>query len=308
MLTTKLEMQGIGKSNWSSPFRQSPSSRDVTRPSRILGTGRRNEAFVTITLCGCGSPRSGYPGAVPPESSLATLCLAILLAAQLALSAQDRLPRREHLPSATSRRLQPAQAITEPYQQEALNALIGEANQIARKLGLDEHLPITLTNLVAFFVLPRQGNLAWKAVGTIGTHNYSYYASKDNKFCYLERTNPEAEVAKWRQQYLWPISRMDTNGAYCLATQWLSAVSIDVTALNRDCNLRVQALTPQGRKEGARFLPLYTVYWVKRVGGHGSTASVQLFAPTQTALHLRVEDPKYILRAPLVLTNLQFLP
>jgi hypothetical protein len=255
---------------------------------------------MTIAFCGCGGPRSRHRGAVPPAFLLATLCLTFLLAAQLAFSGQDSLPRSEGLPSAISRRLKPAQAITEPYQQEALDALIREANQIARKLGLHEDLPIARTNLVAFFVLPRQGNLAWKAVGKIVTRNYSYYASKDNKFCYLERTSPEAEVAKWRQQYLWPISRMDTNAAYHLATQWLAAVSFDVEALNRDCRLRVQALTPQGRKEGARFLPLYMVYWVKGAEGDGSAASVQLFAPTQTLLQLRVEDPDYNLRRPLV--------
>lgn len=219
---------------------------------------------------------------------------------QLAFSGGQSPTGGENPASAISRRLEAARAISEPYQEEALDALIREANDIARDLSLPGEVPITRTNLVEVFILPRQGSQSWKALGKIATRNYVYYASKANKFCYLERTHSEAQVAKWKRDYLWPISRIDTNGAYQMATQWLAAVSIDVQALNRDCKLRIQALTSQGRKQGARFLPIYTVYWVEGAEGHGSAASVQLFAPTQTLLHLRVEDPKYNLRRPLL--------
>jgi len=80
---------------------------------------------------------------------------------------------------------------------------------------------------------------------------------------------------------------------------------MDVTALNRDCSVNVLAFTPQGDK-GRSFVPVYWVYWTKGPAERGSVASVELFAPTKTLLQLRVEDPKYILRAPLVLTNLTF--
>lgn len=230
------------------------------------------------------------------------LCLITLLmdaSGWLALSGEPSPGLGDATKSPVSRRLEPARNITEAYQECALNALVQEANQVARELGLKGELPVTRTNLVEFFVLPRQGAQSWKAIGKIVTRNYAYYASKDNKFCYVERTHPEEEVARWQRHYLRPISCLDTNGAYYLATQWLAAVSIDVAALNRECELRVQAFTPQGQKQGSNFLPLYTVYWSKGGEGHGSTASVRLFAPTRTLLHLRVEDPKYNLRRPL---------
>ena len=61
----------------------------------------------------------------------------------------------------------------------------------------------------------------------------------------------------------------------------------------------------QGVKD--TFVPVYFVYWESaknRTDGYGSVASVRLFAPTKSLMSLRVEDPKYNLRKPLVFTNL----
>jgi hypothetical protein len=197
-----------------------------------------------------------------------------------------------------------AEATAELYRKEALKLLIQEANEVAAELKLQEDLPITETNLVKFLILPLPGAKAWKAVGNVTTTNYVYYVSKDDKFCYLERTHQREDIRRWQFQYWWPIERMDTNAAYQLATQWLSACSMDVGALNRDCNLHIQAYTPQGMQKGGHFLPLYMIYWTKGVEGNGSVASVSLFAPSNLLMQLRVEDPKYILRKPLVVTNL----
>jgi hypothetical protein len=226
---------------------------------------------------------------------------AVASLAPLHLSGQHTLDIGALSSASINKRLDAAKAITEPFQERALEALVLEANCVARSLSLPEELPITRTRLSEFFILPRQGNLAWKAVGKIVTRHYAYYASKENKFCYLERVNPEQDIATWLRTYRWPISRMDTNGARGLATQWLQALSFDVEALNRDCNLRVKVDTLTGQTEGATFTPLYTVYWVKGREGRGSAASVRLFTPTQTLLQLRVEDPKYNLRAALPL-------
>jgi hypothetical protein len=94
------------------------------------------------------------------------------------------------------------------------------------------------------------------------------------------------------------MGQMDTNAPFRLAIEWLSALSIDVEALKRDCSLRVHAFTPEGKK-GEHFVPLYWVYWTRIPEGRGSVASVELFLPTKTLLQLRVEESKYILRKPL---------
>ncbi len=202
-----------------------------------------------------------------------------------------------------NQRLSALGSITEPYQKEALKLVIQEANQVARELRLTENLPITETNLVTSFILPYAGAQAWKTIGKVVTRNYAYYVSRDNKFSYLEGTHQQEDRRRWHSEYWWPVNRMDTNAVYQMATQSLAAVSMDVEGLNRDCRLHIDAYTPQGLGKGAHFMPVYTVYWTKGRKGEGSTASVQLFAPTKTILQLRVEDPRYILRQPITVTN-----
>ncbi len=64
------------------------------------------------------------------------------------------------------------------------------------------------------------------------------------------------------------------------------------------------AFTPEG-DSGEMFVPVYWVDWtLPEQEGHGSTASVELFLPDKTIRQLRVEDAKYILRPPIVFTNL----
>jgi hypothetical protein len=50
-----------------------------------------------------------------------------------------------------------------------------------------------------------------------------------------------------------------------------------------------------------KFVPVYDVGWSR---GEAGVASVRVFTPTKQLLQLRVEDPNYIMRSPLVFTNL----
>jgi len=143
--------------------------------------------------------------------------------------------------------------------------------------------------------------------GNITTTNYTYYCSIGSKFSFLTKNGFDHEYGEVRQQYLWPTNRMDTNAAYQLAEKWLSEVSMDVRALDRDCDVHIDAYTPEG-DGGQQFVPIYWVYWMKRgEEGHGSVASVELIEPTKSIRQLRVERPEYILRKPLVITNLDAL-
>jgi hypothetical protein len=101
------------------------------------------------------------------------------------------------------------------------------------------------------------------------------------------------------------MNRMDTNGAFQLATQFLAAASMDVAALNSNCNVHVDAFTPEG-ENGQNFVPVYYVYWVEKgKEGRGSAASIQFCQPTKAILQMRVN--KYIHRKPLEVSNLDYL-
>ena len=202
--------------------------------------------------------------------------------------------------------LQQLTANTPAYRKQALCLVLGEANRIAQELHLPEKLPIDETNLVASYITPPRLVDRIGAIGNVSTANYTYYCSVGRRFSYVARADLDKEYARLREQWLLPMSQMDTNAAYQLAVQWLSESSMDVQALNRDCSVTVLAFTPQGPK-GRYFVPLYWVYRMKGAQGSGSVASVELFSPTKTLMQLRVEDPKYILRKPLVFTNLASL-
>ena len=195
----------------------------------------------------------------------------------------------------------------EAFRKETLRLVLQEANQVAAALKLPEKLPIVETNLLAWHISPPEISRLTKSVGNVTTSNYIYYVSVDGKFSYLEGRHQDTDRQRWFKEYSWPISQLDTNTAYQLATQWLAAVSMDVSQLNADCNLHIHPTALNGQGAEAHFLPVYWVFWTKGAEGHGSVASVELFAPTKTLMQLRVEDSKYILRKPLLFTNLDLL-
>ena len=198
-------------------------------------------------------------------------------------------------------------AITAAYRKEALRLILAEANSVAEQLHLQEDLPITEASLVSSYVAPPRLAQRLGAIGNLTTTNYAYYISVGNKFSFLTRRALEQEYSQLRKQCLQPMSQMETNAAYQLATQWLSEASMDVNALGKDCNVHILAFTPEGEK-GQHFVPIYWVYWSLRGReGQGSVASVELFEPKKTLRQLRVEESRYILRRPLQFTNLDAL-
>jgi hypothetical protein len=193
------------------------------------------------------------------------------------------------------------------YRAEALRLILGEANEVARELRLGETLPIEQANLVSAYITPPALVQRLGAIGNITTASYTYYCSVGNKLSYIERARSDDDYRSFQAEYLWPVSKMDTNAAYRLATQFLAAASMDVKALSRDCNVHITPLTPEG-PNGQHFVPVFWVYWVKPAEeGRGNTATVELFEPTKQLRQLRVENTEYILRKPLLIPNLEKL-
>jgi hypothetical protein len=199
--------------------------------------------------------------------------------------------------------LQALMFTTPAYRKEALRLIIGEANHIAHELNLQENLPIIQSNIVETYIAPPRLAQASKNIGNITTSNYFYAVFSGGLFA-LTKIHSDEEFNKLKIKYTWPISQIDTNAAYQAATQFLADVAVDVKALNRDCNVHVLAM---GRN-GKFFVPAYRVYWVpKGQKGHGSAAGVELFEPTKILWQFYVKQPKYVLRKPIKVTNLDDL-
>jgi len=194
---------------------------------------------------------------------------------------------------------------TAAYQKEALSLIVEEANRVAQDLKLPEELPIVQTNLLEAYISPPRLAQGSKALGNITTSNYTYYISVGDKFSFLVRTHLDEDESQARSQYRLPISQMDTNAAYLLATQFLKAASMDIDALNTNCDLQVKASLPEG-VNGKSFVPLYWITWSEKNKGRGG-ASVELCLPTKTLLQLHVNKSEYILRQPLLVANLDYL-
>lgn len=234
-----------------------------------------------------------------------------ILVFYLCANAQDGagLPPTNSLVKMTSKqRLQQLMFTTPAYHHEALQLVIAEADHVARELNLPESLPIVASNLVSAYIPPpRMAQRLGGGFGNVTTSNYTYYVSVANKFSFLEMRGMEKAYLQLRNQYLWPINRMNTNAAYHMATQFLAAASMDVKAIVRDCDVHIDAFTPEGTS-GKYFVPVYGVYWISKDPEiRGSVAEVKFIAPTKTLCQLRVSRPEYILRKPLQITNLDFL-
>lgn len=196
---------------------------------------------------------------------------------------------------------------THAYAAAALDLMIQEANQVAGALTLDETLPIRRTNLISKFVIPYGMTKFMTEIGNITTSNYNYVIGMHDKLCFVTWNHEEQALRSWAKSYSWPMSRLDTNAAVELATQWLAAASMDVAGLSRDCNVHVLTVKIAGNGTNAYFIPAYTVVWAKGPRGHGSTASVRVFVPTKSLMYLYVDDPEYNLRKPVLFTNLDAL-
>lgn len=200
----------------------------------------------------------------------------------------------------------PHRFTTTLYRDAAIKLVLNEANQVARELKLPEDMPITESNSEPY-ISPFGFAYAFKMVGTVTTKKYCYYVSKDDKFSGLDGTHQLEDCQSYLAGYTWPASRIDTNAAYQLATQWLAAVHMDVAALNRDCRLSVTVDTAYVQAPPGEFVPIYWIAWIPRNGESPCAADIRLFTPTKALLQMGVEDPKYILRKPLVFTNLAAL-
>lgn len=188
------------------------------------------------------------------------------------------------------------QYTTKAYRDEACRFFLEEANDVAKKLNLSEQLPITRSNLIEIFISPP----ALGSLGSISTSNYAYYCTFGRAFSGLVQRNQARTFNHAIKEFKWPIARINTNNALKVATQLLDAVGMDTTALNRDCSVEVIVFRPE-EIGAAHFVPDYWITWRKP---NKVVAFIEFIEPTRSIRQISVWDYKYILRTPIVFTNL----
>lgn len=208
---------------------------------------------------------------------------------------------------------------TPQYQRAAAQMVLQEANLVAEDMRFDDEvLPITETNTKTLRVSPFGFSYKFNTLGgVVATSNYVYTIGRGNKFSGLVVADYDQTCLRLNK-ILVSLEQMDTNAAYQVATQWLRTAGVDVSGLNRDCKPHA-AVSPHwsglgklGQMPTKDFAPIYYVWWTtpqNDATGFGSAASVELFLPTKRLIQLDVRDPRYVMRKPLVFTNLNsFFP
>jgi len=155
------------------------------------------------------------------------------------------------------------------------------------------------------------------ASGTVTTSNFTFGLgdTKNRVNVHRFKIKNEDSIFELYPELAATPSLIDTNGAYQLATQWLSAVSVDVLALERKQKLNFFQWFFWGNPgdlpkdhwtynapttTNKTMLPIYDVKW-----GEGDTPAVKvtILGSSRELLELQINDGSFSTRPLLVISN-----
>lgn len=180
------------------------------------------------------------------------------------------------------------------YDTTILTLMLQEANDYASRLNLPEKLPITTESLKEHFITRESIADRFGALGSIRTSKFTYGFGKGRHLSYITRLVEEQDKSLYERHKSLAIvdSAVNTNAAVFLATNWLKSAYVNVADLSRSSTITVSPI---------RILNMTTSKYMVIWHRNGRTvAEVVLVEPTKQLDVLRVEDPEYILRPPLV--------
>jgi hypothetical protein len=184
------------------------------------------------------------------------------------------------------------------YKYVMLTLMLAEVNYAVGKLEIPNWQPITFAQVETYNVsAPRM-----RAGGSLDTTN-GVFGFGENKLQFMQWPEPNADLPLRERQMHWSRlpSLVDTNGAYQLATNWLSRLEVDVAALGKKHPVSVlqQFFYPNGDgNQQPILLPRFEVRWGKNPSA--PAVWVSIFGPTKTPLFIRQEDGSFIRRPEVV--------
>jgi hypothetical protein len=194
------------------------------------------------------------------------------------------------------------------YRYVSLAVLIAEANYIVGNLQLPQLPEVNETNLVGAYVAPE---FFGSCTGTLDTRSYSFGFSDSGEVRYVWKraTFDNIHIAERNTLLFKQAPVIDTNDAYHLASNWLSALHVDVHALETSNAAKIlrefqwEDTThwhDAGYDGPKKFLPLFEIKWG---GANHDEAMVEIDGRGPELLRLRVEDENLIERPGELLTN-----
>jgi len=150
------------------------------------------------------------------------------------------------------------------YKYVALALMLVQVNQFAGKVGLKLDHPVTEQDVRSgSHVGPPNTN---DFTGSILTDAYFFGFGRGHLANFHRndfKSDSDATVRERNLRLSKLSSMIDTNGAYQLATNWLSAAGVDVTALAKQYRLNIVQwrYRPQGFSQTPLTLPVFQVEW-----------------------------------------------
>lgn len=202
----------------------------------------------------------------------------------------------------------------------AIAVMLTEANFCADRLHLQENLPIKGQNLImqnAFEL----GNIGF--AGRIDTTQYSFGFAhggkiriitklEDNRYQSMGLYRGNQSMKEFMERFSQIKSTINTNDAYRLATNWLTAIDIDVERLQKENPLKVEQQFTLSEKGGEAPCPLFYVKWGdEKIDelGHGTPPVIDIMISgiNGELLNLRQEDDSYSKRPAVLIKDMDKL-
>jgi hypothetical protein len=199
-------------------------------------------------------------------------------------------------------------AISVAYKLAASQIMLQEANEVAKDLDLPCKKPIVAEHVKAFVGHPdldRKGKLDF--VGTITSSNF-WFTFSEGKCRSVVRLNlfPNGKPYRFVDPlpYLADLAKaplkVSTNGAYSLATNWLTRFKVNVAEVEakyKPVVYQLEYLNEQGEQLKT------AIFYVQWGPGSDGAVKVTLLGTTEELMELRLEDPALNHQPLLTVTN-----
>lgn len=186
------------------------------------------------------------------------------------------------------------------YKYVTLAILLAEASFYADRLDLPVTRPITEKHLTFGLVAPPTIAREGGAGGRLDFDQYSV-SEGHHPHCFITKLDPFGglSVAEQNGMLSHQKSLIDSNGAYRLATNWLTQIDVDVAKLERTNKVEVRQrwFWGEGSPEPRILLPIFEVAW------GGSRVEVTVDGRTKEFLSIRMLDQSSFSRRPTTLVR-----
>ena len=199
------------------------------------------------------------------------------------------------------------------YKYVTLAVMLMEINYCASKLHLNARLPIK-TEDVTVASIDNPKDLAGFG-GHIDTQNYFFsflHSGRLRFICELDASSRQSlgiyrRDDETRVQCMEELSHMrsmiSSNDAYCLATNWLISIDIDLKKLEAE---KPPVVIQQFLRSGTNLVPV-PLFYVKWGGDYDPAVAVMISGVNGELLNVRQEDDSYSKRPAVLIKNIDAL-